>query len=85
MTALEVFKFLKGWLEGGGNPYNVSISTRKRMAQFVEDEIKRREKLKLNPGRPRVKGDRRAEQNRQAQARYRQKKRSELAESSELQ
>jgi hypothetical protein len=84
MTALEVFRFLKGWLSGGGNPYNVSLSTRNKMAEFVDDEIKRREKLRKNPGRPRVKEGKKAEANRQAQARYRERKRRRLADSSEL-
>jgi len=84
MTALEVFRFLRSWLDGGKNPYTVSLATRKRMAQFVEAEIRRREKLALNPGRPALKTGKRAEQNRQAQRRYREKKRRRLAESSEL-
>lgn len=82
MTALEVFRFLRGWLEGGQTPYSVSNATRKKMRDFVQAEIKRREKLAKNPGRPITKTDRRSEQNRQAQRRYRAKKR--LEEQSEI-
>lgn len=79
MTALEVFKFLRKWLEGGQTPYSVSNATRKKMRDFVQAEIKRREKLSRNPGRPITKTDRRSEQNRLAQRRYRERKRLEKA------
>jgi hypothetical protein len=77
MTALEVFRFLSRWLEDGKTPHSVSDSTRKRMREFVEAEIRRREKLAKNPGRPIVRTDRRSERNREAQKRYRERKRLE--------